>query len=156
MVKLPQDAKETSILNHDTRDLDPLSLKLNVHEQYLERLYQQYNIKVDHALLFYVEEDQEPVIFVDKAEINVGRRDDNGRIIPEFDLSAYDGAESGVSRLHAKIVWDGEQYLIQDLHSTNHTWLNSHKLIPYQYSPIPDGAIIQFGRLAMTAFVIKR
>ena len=146
----------TSLLNTETRDLEMESVPFDMHEQYLENLYRQYNIRVNHALLFYVEGETEPIIFVDKTEINIGRQDARGRITPELDLSGFDGAERGVSRLHAKIVHINGRYLIQDLHSTNFTWLNGHKLIPYQYSPIPDGSVIQIGRLAMNVFVIKR
>ena len=146
----------TSLLNSDTRDLEMESVPFQIHEQYLENLYRQYNIRVNHALLFYVEDVTEPIIFVDKTEINIGRQDEMGRIMPELDLSVFNGAELGVSRLHSKIVHINGQYLIQDLHSTNFTWLNGHKLLPYQYTPIPDGSIIQIGRLAMNVFVIKR
>jgi|GEM_PF-2147026 len=139
-----------------TQRLHADSVSFDAHEQYLDRLYRQYNIRVNHAVLFYVENETEPIIFVDKDEINVGRQDEKGRITPELDLGLYDGAELGVSRLHAKIVRENDQYLIQDLHSTNSTWLNGHKLVPYQYTLITDGSIVQFGRLAMTVFVIQR
>ncbi len=149
-------ASNTMIFSGDTRDFEAESVPVDIHEQYLERFYRQYNVRVNNALLFYVEDATEPVIFVDKAEINIGRQDPKGRISPEFDLAVFGGGELGVSRLHAKIVHLNGQYLIQDLHSTNFTWLNGHKLMPYQYTAIPDGSIIQIGRLAMNVFIIKR
>lgn len=149
----------TSILAndaHSTNKIDSEALSLDVHELYLDQLYRQYNIQVNHALLFYIADETEPVIFVDKAEISVGRGDAKGRINPEFDLGYFNGAEFGVSRLHARIVWDKDKYLVQDIGSTNHTWLNGQKLVAYQWYPIDDGHTLQFGKLALTVFVITR
>lgn len=152
----PPERPKTDDNTGKTQRLKADTVSLDAHEQYLDRLYRQYNIRVNHALLFYIENETEPIIFVDKDEINVGRQDDKGRITPELDLGLYDGADLGVSRLHAKIIRENDLYLIQDLHSTNHTWLNGHKLVPYQYVAINDGSIVQFGRLAMTVFIIQR
>lgn len=144
----------TRVIDDETRDMD--SIPFNLHEQYLDELYRQYNIEVHHALLFYVAGEESPIIFVNKTEIDIGRADAKGRIVPEFDLSTFDGAKLGVSRLHAKIVYDDGQYMIEDLHSTNHTWVNGQKLVPYHYTPVSDGSIIQVGHLATNVFVIQR
>lgn len=144
----------TSIIDNETHDMETISF--DIHEQYLDSLYKQYNIQVRHALLFYVAGKAEPTIFVNKMEIDMGRADAKGRIVPEFDLTDFGGATLGVSRLHAKIVYVEGQYLLQDLHSTNYTRLNGHKLLPYQYTPIHDGSVIQVGHLAMNVFVVQR
>ncbi|MEO1288917.1 MAG: FHA domain-containing protein [Chloroflexota bacterium] len=122
----------------------------------MRQLYRQYNIEVNHAILFYVEDHEEPVIFVGKDKIIVGREDAMGRITPEFETTRFNGSANGISRMHAKIVREGDQYLIQDLGSTNGTRLNGNKLVPYQYVPLHDGAILQFGRLMVSAFIINR
>ena len=147
----------TSILGDDniTDQTDVKALSAEMREQYLEQLYRQYNIKATHAILFYLPNQTEPMIFVDKKTINIGRSDAKGRIIPEFDLGTFDGAELGVSRLHARIVWDEDRYLIQDLASTNYTRIDKQKITPYQWYPIEDGRQIQFGRLVTSVFVIE-
>lgn len=155
----PPILNNTSLLvnnGHSTSKIDTESLSLDVRDQYLDQLYRQYNIEVNHALLFYIASHQEPMIFVDKAEVNVGRGDARGRITPEFDLSYYGGSELGVSRLHSRIVRDDNVYLIQDLGSTNYTWLNGQRMIPYQWYQLDDGHTLQFGKLATTVFVIER
>lgn len=149
---------KTSALSdaHETNKINSDILSLNVHDQYLDQLYRQYNIDVKHALLFYIGIDTEPIIFVDKEEINIGRGDSRGRITPEFDLGLYDGSMLGVSRLHARIVRENERYLIQDLASTNGTWLNGQKIMPYQWYTLEDGHMLQYGKLGMTAFMVTR
>ncbi|MGE0128849.1 MAG: protein kinase [Blastocatellales bacterium] len=53
----------------------------------------------------------------------IGRMDPNRGIRPEVDLSKYDPA-ARVSRRHAKIIWQGNQFVIEDLGSANGTFIN--------------------------------
>ena len=139
-----------------TRQLSEESMDFDMHAEYLDQLYRQYNIKVDNALLFYIDSEPEPMIFVDKREINIGRQDSAGHITPEMDLNEHNGGERGVSRLHAQIKFKEGKYLLQDLHSTNGTWLDGKKLVPYQRYELRDGSMLQLGRLMTRVFVIQR
>ena len=58
----------TSILGDDniTDQTDVKALSAEMREQYLEQLYRQYNIKATHAIFFYMPNQTEPMIFVDK------------------------------------------------------------------------------------------
>jgi len=53
----------------------------------------------------------------------IGRMDPNRGIRPEVDLSKYDPA-ARVSRRHAKIILQGNQFFIEDLGSANGTFIN--------------------------------
>jgi serine/threonine-protein kinase len=53
----------------------------------------------------------------------IGRMDPNRGIRPEVDLSKYDPA-ARVSRRHAKIISQGNQFFIEDLGSANGTFIN--------------------------------
>ncbi len=52
---------------------------------------------------------------------------------------------TGISRQHAQIVWDGDHAYIQDVGSTNGTWLNGDKLPPDQRQRLQDGDQLIFG-----------
>jgi serine/threonine-protein kinase len=54
----------------------------------------------------------------------IGRTDPHTGIFPEIDLTMYD-PETKVSRRHARIYRQGEQFLIEDLGSVNGTIVNS-------------------------------
>ncbi|MDO5297358.1 MAG: FHA domain-containing protein [bacterium] len=55
----------------------------------------------------------------------------------------FDGA---VSRAHARLLWDNGRYLIEDLHSTNGTWLNGYRLSGGSRYEVNRGDVLQFGQ----------
>ena len=61
---------------------------------------------------------------IDKESVLIGRTDPHTEIFPEVDLTMYD-PETKVSRRHARIYRQGEQFLIEDLGSVNGTIVNS-------------------------------
>jgi pSer/pThr/pTyr-binding forkhead associated (FHA) protein len=85
-----------------------------------------------------------------KSEFLVGREDPVSNIYPDIDLTAHKGEEHGVSRMHAKIYAQGSQYLIEDLNSTNSTYLNRQKLAAKTPTPIKDGDEVRFGKVEAT------
>lgn len=85
-----------------------------------------------------------------KSEFLVGREDPVSNIYPDIDLTPHKGEEYGVSRMHAKIYAQGSQYLIEDLNSTNATYLNRQKLAAKTPTPIKDGDEVRFGKVEAT------
>ncbi|HKY05828.1 MAG TPA: protein kinase [Blastocatellia bacterium] len=61
---------------------------------------------------------------IDKESVLIGRTDPHTGIFPEIDLTMHD-PETKVSRRHARIYRQGEQFLIEDLGSVNGTIINS-------------------------------
>jgi hypothetical protein len=84
-----------------------------------------------------------------KTEVLIGREDPVSNIYPDVDLTPHRGEEDGVSRLHAKILISGNQYLLQDENSTNYTFINRQKLQPKAPTPIKDGDEIRLGRAVL-------
>jgi hypothetical protein len=79
-------------------------------------------------------------------EANIGRWDADGGIFPDVDLDS-DDPEAKVSRRHARISLQNGTYLIEDLGSTNGTFINrGHRLIPGDRHPLKDGDEIIVGK----------
>ena len=79
-------------------------------------------------------------------EANVGRWDADGGIFPDVDLDS-DDPEAKVSRRHARISLREGQYVIEDLGSTNGTFVNrGHRLAPGDRQPLKDGDEIIVGK----------
>lgn len=76
----------------------------------------------------------------------IGRWDADNGIFPDVDLDAHD-PEAKVSRRHARIVHEKGRYLVEDLGSTNGTFINrGRRLIPGSAQPLNDGDEIIVGK----------
>ena len=79
-------------------------------------------------------------------ESNIGRWDADNGIFPDIDLDSHD-PEAKVSRKHARIIVKNGQYLLEDLGSTNGTFVNrGRRLIPGSPHKINDGDEIIVGK----------
>lgn len=101
---------------------------------------------------FIVESDNATFDLTGKTEALIGREDPISNIYPDVDLTPHGGEEGGVSRMHAKLYIQGAQYLLEDLNSTNFTFVNRQKLTPKTPTAIKDGDEVRFGRV-ITKFV---
>jgi len=85
-----------------------------------------------------------------KDEIVVGREDPISDIFPDLDLTNLGGMEKGVSRKHAVIHHSGSEYTVEDMGSTNGTFLNKKKVQPHAPETIKPGDEIRFGKLSLS------
>ncbi len=82
-------------------------------------------------------------------EILAGRLDAAHGIFPELDLTTDGGLEQGVSRRHARIYMREGKCYIEDLDSTNGTFLNGERLTPYLPYVFHDGDTLMLGTMAL-------
>lgn len=79
-------------------------------------------------------------------EALIGRWDADNGIFPDIDLDRHD-PEAKVSRRHARILHNDGQYAIEDLGSTNGTFVNrGRRLIPGNSQLLKDGDEIIVGK----------
>jgi hypothetical protein len=79
-------------------------------------------------------------------ESNIGRWDADNGIFPDVDLDTHD-PEAKVSRRHARIIKENGQYMLEDLGSTNGTFINrGRRLIPGARQPLSDGDEVIVGK----------
>jgi hypothetical protein len=92
---------------------------------------------------------------VHEDEAYIGRWDADSGIFPDVDLDS-DDPEAKVSRRHARITRRGEQYYIEDLGSTNGTFINrGRRLLPGDRQPLNDGDEIIIGKTFLRFHVTK-
>lgn len=88
-------------------------------------------------------------------ESHIGRWDADGGIFPDVDLDS-DDPEAKVSRRHARITRRGGAYYIEDLGSTNGTFINrGRRLLPGALQPLRDGDEIIVGKTFLRLQLIK-
>jgi len=66
-----------------------------------------------------------------------------------IDLTDEGGVEKGVSRRHARLLLKGADLLVEDLDSSNGTWVNDVRLTANQPFPVNHGDHVRLGRLRM-------
>jgi hypothetical protein len=88
-------------------------------------------------------------------ESQIGRWDADNGIFPDVDLDAFD-SDAKVSRRHARIVYRNGTYMVEDLGSTNGTFVNrGRRLLPGSPQVLNDGDEIIVGKTFLR-FKIKQ
>jgi len=88
-------------------------------------------------------------------ESHIGRWDADGGIFPDVDLDS-DDPEAKVSRRHARITRRNGQYYIEDLGSTNGTFVNrGRRLLPGDRQPLRDGDEVIVGKTFLKFHVLE-
>lgn len=77
--------------------------------------------------------------------IHIGRIDPNAEIFPEIDLTNDIAPAKDVSRRHARISRKNGKVVVQDLASSNGTFLNGKRLESYHKKPLENGDVLQLG-----------
>jgi pSer/pThr/pTyr-binding forkhead associated (FHA) protein len=79
-------------------------------------------------------------------ESQIGRWDADNGIFPDVDLDAYD-LDAKVSRRHARIIFRNSVHMVEDLGSTNGTFVNrGRRLLPGSPQVLNDGDEIIVGK----------
>jgi pSer/pThr/pTyr-binding forkhead associated (FHA) protein len=88
-------------------------------------------------------------------ESQIGRWDADNGIFPDIDLDAFD-SDAKVSRRHARIIFRNGSYMVEDLGSTNGTFINrGRRLLPGSPQALNDGDEIIVGKTFLR-FKIKQ
>ncbi len=88
-------------------------------------------------------------------ESYIGRWDADNGVFPDIDLDSYD-EEAKISRRHARIINRSGGYTIEDLGSTNGTYVNrGRRLIPGNPHKLDDGDEIIVGKVFLRLQVKK-
>ena len=88
-------------------------------------------------------------------ESYIGRWDADNGIFPDVDLDAHD-PDAKVSRRHARIIYRNDVYMIEDLGSTNGTFVNrGRRLLPGSPQVLNEGDEIIVGKTFLRFRVAK-
>jgi serine/threonine protein kinase len=82
-------------------------------------------------------------------EVLIGRGDPQVVPRPDVDLGPHGGGQAGVSRRHARLLYGSEGWMLEDLQSTNGTFLNSVPVQPGQPVRISTGDIMRCSQVTL-------
>ncbi len=86
---------------------------------------------IDNVLILAFDDGSITLRGCEGERFTLGRYHPANRIQPAIDLSLYGGIEGGTSRTHAAIFFSEGKWWLEDLGSSNGTWLNSERLAPF-------------------------
>lgn len=92
----------------------------------------------------------EIILPAEEGEHIIGREDPVSNVFPAVDMNPHDGEALGVSRHHAQLTIEAGIVFIQDLDSTNFTFVNRKKLAPRTPTALSNGDEVRLGKLVMT------
>jgi eukaryotic-like serine/threonine-protein kinase len=90
------------------------------------------------------------IIFPPKAELTIGRADQLNQVFPDIDLGPHDGAALGVSRVHARLFRHGDTWIVEDVGSSNGTFLNGRRISVGEPVPLHHHDRLRCGQLGLT------
>ncbi len=103
--------------------------------------------RFDSAIMLHFDNDFAPVVVPLIKQVILGRLTPHSTVRIDIDLSPYDALEQGVSRAHAAIRRTKHGLTVEDLASTNGTYLNGEKLSPFYPKPLESGDYLRLGML---------
>lgn len=106
----------------------------------------------DDVLAFLITGQLQPILVQGEQKVLLGRSGYLTDPQPTIDFTTYNGVGLGVSRQHAVISRPGDRYVIQDLGSTNGTWVNEIKLVKDKFHELNSGDVIRLGQLTFYVY----
>lgn len=103
----------------------------------------------ENCFALFIMDFGEPIIVPILAVITLGRDDKQEADANIVDFSRFGDMTMGISRRHASIYFENNEFYIEDLGSTNGTWLNKHRLMPGEKHRLKNDAHIWLGPLKM-------
>ena len=82
--------------------------------------------------------------------IHIGKAND--RVPPDIDVSGFESSEV-VSRIHADIRVEGDAYYIEDVGSSNGTYVNGMSLLPGNRHRLRPGDRVSMGKGDLVSFL---
>lgn len=82
-------------------------------------------------------------------QVVIGRTDAISGVYPDIDLTPYEGIERGVGRRHVRLTLQQGQAFIEDLSSTNGTYLNGQRIPSRMPYPINSSDELRLGTLVL-------
>ncbi|NWF61169.1 MAG: FHA domain-containing protein [Fischerella sp.] len=104
------------------------------------------------ARLVHVQTDRQIELPQNLSVIHIGKPND--RIPPDVDVSGFPNSEI-VSRIHADIRVEGDAYYIEDVGSSNGTYINNLPLLPGNRHRLRPGDRISLGKGDLVTFLFQ-
>ncbi len=87
------------------------------------------------------------ILMASRPELVIGRAHQDGA--PDIDLGPYGGSQAGVSHRHNRLLRQGDGWFVEDLGSTNGTFVNGVRAAPRHMMAVKNGDVIRCGQMEL-------
>ncbi len=108
------------------------------------------SVPLNHVGLFFAGSSK-PVIFPREKEQILGRTVPHGDAV-DVDLTPYGAGVAGVSRVHAKFIFERDQVFLMDLGSSNGTAINQNRIVAHYKYSLRNGDMLTLGQLRLFVY----
>lgn len=95
----------------------------------------------------------QPLVLHVSTQAILGRYSPHSLTQPRVDLSPYGAFEKGISRMHAAIRRVPDGFTVEDMASSNGTFLNGSRLQPYIATPLASGDKLRLSQLEIEILI---
>ncbi len=100
-----------------------------------------------------VQSSGQSIALPDADTVLVGRSDPVSQFYPDIDLTPHGALQEGVGRRHLQVSVMSNQVYIEDLNSTNGTFLNGQKVVPETPQAVQDGDELRLGNMVLRIYL---
>src|SRR5258708_1631697 len=105
------------------------------------------------TVIIFVEGYRDPIGTVIQPQITLGRQVGTNQR-SHVDLESYGAFDKGVSRVHARIRRNGDRFFVEDMESSNGTFINGTGLNKDESKLIKNGDELRLGELRMHVYML--
>lgn len=123
------------------------------HPSPLANVQPQSGEQLVYSLTFRVEGEDIPLTLVPSQRAMMGRQAPFMLQVPDVDLTTFNAAEHGISRVHAVVDCTRNGIQITDLDSRNGTFVNGERVHPFNAHVLRHGDAIRLGGLTLEVVI---
>ncbi len=106
----------------------------------------------DSIIFLHIQDKPDPITIQIHEQIVLGREGGGNGNVAHLNLDTFGAAEAGVSRRHALLHRKVNHLYIEDLGSTNFTYINDQRLPVGRQFKLSDGDSVRLGHLNIRVF----
>jgi hypothetical protein len=107
------------------------------------------------CVLFVAAHSDAPIVLTINQPVSFGRAISSGSLKSHVDLTRYDAANFGVSRVHMLLHHQDGKFQIEDQDSVNGTYLNGEPVDPRVLTELKNADEIRLGQLRMYIYFLE-
>jgi CheY-like chemotaxis protein len=108
------------------------------------------------CVLFVAGKSEAPIVLAVQQPVSLGRQPTSAAMKMHVDLSRFDAANLGVSRVHALLHYQDDNFAIEDQDTINGTYLNGDPLKPRKLYSLKNADEIRLGQLRLFIYFLEK